>query len=483
MTPTLIGIATLLLGFWLTLRRGPMALLCAVLALGLLEGSAGVILTSIGGSSIPPGRIMLGFLILSCFLQVKDDAGQLQRAIGDNIWLVIFCLYGFVSAFLLPRIFAGQIDVVPLRPAGLRHLLDVFPLHFSPQNITTAVYLIGTGLAALCSYLAVARAKDLRPIVTVAVAITVTHAVLGIMGVALKGTPWDLIVDFFRNGSYAQLNQRTESFIRINGLLPEPSSFAQFGFAWFVICFELWLRHIRPAATGFAAALMAVVLVLSTSSTAYVGLAGYAFVFACRAACVPAYLRADKLLAIGAAALLGFAIVGLMLIASSEIAQAFETMLRQMTVEKADSLSGQQRAFWAKQGLDAFAASYGLGIGAGSFRSSSIATAILGGMGVVGFISFTAYLLKLGWPRRAEHPEDEAIDIADAAGWAAMVTLIPAMVMQASPDPGMDFACLAGIAIGLRSRFVTVRRSIDRRLGSATDSAAPRQAGWRHVSR
>lgn len=483
MTPTLIGIATVLLGIWLTLRRGPMALLCAVLALGLLEGSAAVILSSIGGSSIPPGRVMLGFLVLSCFFQVKDDVGQLRQAISDNAWLVIFCLYGFISAFLLPRIFARQIDVVPLRPAGLRHLLDVFPLHFSPQNITTAVYLIGTGLAALCSYLAVARVRDLRPIVTVAIAITVTHAVLGIMGVALKGTPWDLVVDFFRNGSYAQLNQRTESFIRINGLLPEPSSFAQFGFAWFVLCFELWLRHIRPTATGLAAALMAVVLIFSTSSTAYVGLAGYALVLTCRAATAPPYLSADKLLTIGGAALIGMMIVGLMLVTSSEIAHAFETMFRQMTVEKADSLSGQQRAFWAKQGLDAFSASFGLGVGAGSFRSSSIATAILGGMGVVGIVSFIGYLLKLAWPRRAKHMKDEAIDIADAAGWTAMVTLIPAMVMQASPDPGMDFACLAGVAIALKSRVTSAPRPLDRRPGAAIASEVPRRAGWRHVSR
>lgn len=482
MIPTLIGIATILLGCWFLLRRGPMALMCAVIALSLLDGSAALILTSLGGSSIPPGRIMLGFLLLSCFGLVKEDAGLFRQAIVDNVWLVIFCLYSFIGAFLLPRIFQQSMEVFPLRPIGMRHQFDTIPLFFSSQNITTAVYLIGTGIAALCCYIAVTRSKNLNPIVTAAIVITVTHATLGILGVALRGTPWDHVVEFFRNGSYSQVDQRTKSFIRINGIMPEPSIYADFGLAWFILCFELWLRHIRPRATGLAAALMVVVLMLSTSSTAYVGLAGYALVLACRAALMPSYLRADKLIAIGAIALFGLAFVVLLMIVSSEAAQAFEEMIRQMTVDKAGSDSGLQRAFWARQGIDAFFVSYGLGIGAGSFRSSSIVTAILGGMGVVGIGSFIAYLLQVGRPRRGGQLASEAGDIADAMGWTAITSLIPALLTQASPDPGMDFACFAGIAIALKSRAAIQDRSAGRH-SEPTAPAVPQSIGWRHVSR
>lgn len=482
MTPTLIGVATILLGGWLLLRRSPMALLCAVLALSLLDGSAALILTSLGGSSIPPGRIMLGFLVLSCFTLIKEDAALFRQAIVDNVWLVIFCIYSFIGAFLLPRIFRQSMEVFPLRPIGMRHQFDTIPLFFSSQNITTAIYLIGTGIAALCCYIAVTRSKNLNPIITAAIVITVTHAMLGILGVALRGTPWDQVVEFFRNGSYSQVDQRTKSFIRINGIMPEPSIYADFGLAWFILCFELWLRHIRPRATGLAAALMAIVLMLSTSSTAYVGLAGYAFILVCRAAMMPPYLRSDKLIAIGAVALFGIAFVALLMIASSEAAQAFQEMIRQMTVDKAGSDSGLQRAFWARQGIDAFFVSYGLGIGAGSFRSSSIVTAILGGMGVIGIVSFIAYLLQVGWPRRSGQPGSEAGDIADAMGWTAIASLIPALLTQASPDPGMDFACFAGIAIALKSRAALLKRPVDRASG-ATASAIPPPAGWRHVSR
>lgn len=482
MIPTLIGVATVLLGIWLLLRRGPMELLCAVLAFNLLDGSAGVILTSLGGSSIPPGRIMLGFLVLSCFGLVKEDAALFRRAIVDNVWMVIFCIYSFIGAFLLPRIFQQSIDVFPLRPIGMRHQFDTIPLFFTSQNITTAVYLVGTALAALCCYIAVTRSKNLNPILTAVIAITVTHAVLGILGVALRGTPWDQVVEFFRNGSYSQVDQRTKSFIRINGIMPEPSIYADFGLAWFILCFELWLRHIRPRGTGLAAALMAIVLMMSTSSTAYVGLAGYAAILVCRAALVPSYLRADKLIAIGAIALFAAAFVALILIASSEAAQAFEEMFRQMTVDKAGSDSGLQRAFWARQGLDAFIVSYGLGIGAGSFRSSSIVTAILGGMGVVGIISFTAYILKIIWPQRDVPTGSDEADIADAMAWTAVASLVPALLTQASPDPGVDFACFAGIAIALKSRAAIFNLTFDRAVRVQAPTVR-RPAGWRHVSR
>ena len=483
MTPTLIGFATVVYGCWLLWRGNPMALLCAVLAFGLLDGSAAIVLMSLGGSSIPPGRIILGYLIIACFFMVKDDAALFRRAVSDNGWLVIFCLYSFVGAFLLPRIFQGQMDVFPLRPIGLRHKFDSIPLFFSPQNITTAVYLMGTGIAALCCYIVVKRSTNLRPIVTTAVFITITHAVIGALGVFLRGTPWDLVVDFFRNGNYSQLDQQTKSFIRIGGIMPEPSVYANFGLAWFILCFELWLRHIRPLATGFAAALMVVVLVFSTSSTAYVGLAGYALILVVRAMLMPPYLRADKMIAIGAMALVGIALIMMIMIVSDDMAKAFSDMLRQMTVDKADSDSGMQRAFWARQGLDAFLVSYGLGIGAGSFRSSSLITAILGGMGIIGLVSFIAYVMQVGWPRQDKGPPSEATDIADAMGWTALVSLIPAMITQASPDPGISFGCFAGITIALKGSAGNLRRPNDQSKGEPTERSVRQPAGWRHVSR
>ncbi len=55
-----------------------------------------------------------------------------------------------------------------------------------------------------------------------------------------------------------------------------------------------------------------------------------------------------------------------------------------MIWRKAESVSGRQRAFWAGQSVSAFLQSFGLGVGPGSFRSSSLLTAVLGATGVIG---------------------------------------------------------------------------------------------------
>tara|TARA_R110000772_G_scaffold156977_1_gene268222 strand:+ start:889 stop:2388 length:1500 start_codon:yes stop_codon:yes gene_type:complete len=499
MTPTVIGLGVLILGIWLLYKGDLLALLCAMLILGLLEGSAAVILPAIGGSSIPPDRIMLGFLAVASLNLIKDRAELGKDAIIENSWLVIFCAYGVISAFFLPRIFQGQIDVVPLRPAGLRSIFDAFPLAFSSQNITTAVYLIGTALAAIFSYVATRRAADITPLVTVAIAITLGHAALGILGVVLRGTPWDMVIDFFRNGSYSQLSQQTSSFIRISGLMPEPSNFAGFGIVWMILTFELWLRNIRPLWTGIAAIVMGLTLILSTSSTAYLGIAGYAAVLLCRFATFPKYLRSDKIVMLTGAGLTVGVLLLSTIVFSSEFAEKFQSMILEMTVEKSDSDSGQQRSFWALQGLDAFKISYGLGIGAGSFRSSSIATAILGGMGIIGVICFAGYLLKLFRTIQicgnVQGSGSVVPALASAAGWSAIAGLIPALFTQASPDPGMQFSILAGIAIALKhktiagrnqSQPVTIANQPAMRSVTVGETKAPTNgppSGWRHVSK
>jgi hypothetical protein len=142
-----------------------------------------------------------------------------------------------------------------------------------------------------------------------------------------------------------------------------------------------------------------------------------------------------------------------------------------MIWNKSTSTSGQQRQFWAMQGLDAFSVSMGLGIGPGSFRSSSLATAIIGSMGVIGSVTFTWYCLTLLFPRR--RASDGRVDpvrtaVAAAASWAALAGLIPPLISGASPDPGMEFAALAGLALALYRPAL-----------AKTEAGLGRVGGWR----
>ena len=141
-------------------------------------------------------------------------------------------------------------------------------------------------------------------------------------------------------------------------------------------------------------------------------------------------------------------------VAVPRLLHTFTDMISHMTLDKADSVSGRQRRFWAEQGIEAFKVTWGLGVGAGSFRSSSLATAIMGSMGVVGLITFVVYVWTALKPLRGTtfggrqaSPEQA---LGASCGWALIAGLIPAIVASPSPDPGLLFGVMGGIAIALR---------------------------------
>jgi hypothetical protein len=108
-----------------------------------------------------------------------------------------------------------------------------------------------------------------------------------------------------------------------------------------------------------------------------------------------------------------------------------------------------------------FRASYGLGVGSGSFRSSSIFFAMLGSMGVFGIVSFLMYLITIFQPWRRSSWTESAVpseNLGGALGSAALLSLIPAAVTSATSVPGASFAILAGASLALRP-FDLARRT------------------------
>ena len=143
-----------------------------------------------------------------------------------------------------------------------------------------------------------------------------------------------------------------------------------------------------------------------------------------------------------------------------------------MTVNKATSASGRERAAWAAQALQAFSASHGLGVGAGSFRSSSLVYAILGSSGLVGAAFFFLALANLIKPFRASTYRadvDGRQGAGVAAAWAAAIGLAPLVFTGTSADPGALFGLFAGLAMGWRG-VAALRRAQPTRWASARGS-------------
>jgi hypothetical protein len=428
-------------------------MLVFVMLASLMSGSAAYVLTSLSGSSVPPAAAALPFLVLRCLLPGGPSAGQWAMALRDNVWLVAFVAYGSVGAYLLPRIFAGQIYVTPLRPIPTNDPFVTYPLVFTAQNVTVSVYLLLTLAASICTYLVIFRPGNGIKIAQTAAIVGIVHALLGFASVAFAGTPLAAGLEFFRNGSYAQLDQNIAGFVRMNGIAPEPSGYAIFGFTYCVLNCELWWRGVARAWTRPASLLLLSALLLSTSSTSYLGLGGYALVWIARLALNLAGFGARGLAVLLAAALLCAIAVTLFILLAPALAETIVLIANRVLFEKGDSQSGMQRLFWAMQGFEAFRASGGLGIGMGSFRSSSLFTAILGSGGIIGAICFLLHLGSAFGPLRASTYSvtvGTEVDVGIAAAWTALLMLIPAAFTSASPDPGLSWGLMCGLALSLR---------------------------------
>jgi len=452
MTVTIFGVLVVVMGCWLFVRGTTVALLAFVLLTTLLGGSAAIILGM--GSSIPPAIIAVMMLAARCMLPSARPTGGLRASLGDNALLVLFALYGAVGAYILPLIFARRIDVTPLRPVPTNDPFVTYPLMFSPQNITVSLYLIATMLGSICAYVAVQRLNAERVVVRAAATVAIVHAMLGFVSVAVAGTGFAAVLSFFRNNTQKQLDQAIDGFARMNGIFAEPSAYAVHGFIFLVFMTELWLRGVEIRWTRPATILILAAMLASTSSTAYIGTAIYVVILCLRAVIFAGTVSVPKMLGIAAFGLLALIAILAILVARPELFEMITTIVAKMTVDKGDTRSAMVRLMWAQQGIWAFWISGGLGIGAGSFRSSSIATAILGSVGIIGTVAFVGHLTRVLQPLRHStylSTGDARIDTGAAAAWTATVMLIPLSVSAASPDPGLTWGMMCGMALALRA--------------------------------
>lgn len=452
---TYIGAIQLVIGIALLLGGSLRAIVFFLLLSGLFAGSAAIWLPALGGSSIPPTHFALIFVILRVLAPKGGFMGLVPEAIAANRWLVLFIVYGVVIAVVGPRMFAGDMNVSPMRMNKSFDLFDTVSLVPSAQNFTAAFYLVGTMLMAIVAYIVCRSRGGANMLVSAAITVGWLHLAIGMISLLARGTPLDGYLDLLRNGNYAQLDQAFRGFVRIRGIFPEASAYANFGFVYFVLNAELWYRSIRPLPTGLVAFGLALILFFSTSSTAYIGLAAYAVFFLLRALVLPKEIIWPQMYRLALAMLAISVITSSVFLLFPELIQTIGAIVTDMTIGKSDSASAQQRLFWATQGWDAFKISYGIGIGPGSFRSSSMVMAIIGTTGIIGSISFAAYIVGMYQPWRRStfvRVADPEQSLGGTFATAALLAVVPLAVSSSQADPGINFAMLSGAALALRRR-------------------------------
>ena len=177
---TFIGFIQLGIGLLIVMAGSLRGAFGFLMISGLFDGSAAILLPALGGSSIPP----IQFAILFVYLRILAPRGgflhAVPEAISANRLMLFYTLYGIAAAMLAPRLFAGMIDVAPMRFEEARSLFDTVPLAPTSQNITASTYLIGSLLIGLAAYIVCRQRGGANTLISTAVAIAWIHVGLGV---------------------------------------------------------------------------------------------------------------------------------------------------------------------------------------------------------------------------------------------------------------------------------------------------------------
>ncbi len=443
----LIGVATILIGL-IGLLKGPSFSIAAFAVSTLLGSAAAVQMPALGGSSVPPATLMLGFFLATLFLRPQFRAAMPAALSypGPGFWLLAVTAYGVISAVLLPRIFGDLISVYPLSRVDATQVV-LTSLAPSASNVTQALYLT----ADLACFVGIAALAMAGGLVLVAQAV-ILAAVANLCFVAIDTLTYltgaQDVLSVIRNANYSMFeNGDVEGVRRLIGSFTEAGAFAYATIGLFSFCLILWLQGIRTRTAGLLATLLLVALLLSTSSAGYGALLIYG-------GCV--YLACAARSLIGRATVQQFSLtlalpvlVLLIVVAAMSVPSVWNGLsdfYDSVFSNKFESESGVERSLWNDAAIQNFFDTFGFGAGLGSVRASGFAAAVLSNMGIIGALLFAAFFASLAIA--ATRPQNRSIEagIGRAAAGAWFALLIQALIDAGSPDLGLGFCLFAAVS-------------------------------------
>lgn len=374
---------------------------------------------------------------------------------GSGQALVLFWMTGVVVTLFAPRLFAGQIEVVPMAVTGFMQTALLSP---SKQNISQLAYITVSVFAVFAFVRCFRTGTNLRVLiggVMLAGSITI---VTGLLDFASTYVPLAPLLDPFKTAQYALLDSATIAggTKRVVGLMPEASAFGGLSLLllsllWFLRRAITRARTLRRANVIIAG--LALMLALSTSSAGYVGIAVLLVVIGLEWAARAGRFQTARLTRRGlrreivlALAALG-ALAGV-LMAAPQLLDPVIARLNEMVFTKTDSASYLERSMWTRTSFEAGLSSYMIGVGLGSTRASNFAAALFGSVGLVGAALYFGFVLRrLTRPVIVADPVAQAVALA--LKWSFAPPFVVALLVGTTPDFGTVEALRWGVLLAL----------------------------------
>jgi hypothetical protein len=445
MTIELIGAITLVVGL-IGLFAQPNFIVYAFFASTLLGAAAALIVTSLGGTTIQPAHLLLGFLTVKLLADRDIRMRALEAASpgSPGFWLVVTVIYSTVTAFLMPRLFQGQTFAYAVRAQGGENYLA--PLVPTTSNLTQSVYFIGDCVCFLVLAGWGASESGRRCLGRAALMCVMLNLIFGFLDLVTYATNTAELLSFIRNSTYSILSDTgSAGFKRIVGSFVEASSFGYWTLGYFAFATTLWLHGIAARLTFALSVLSFLTLLFSTSTTAYVGLGGY---LAVQFAIVTGnflfgQIRREMVIFMVCAPFL-FVIVALAISLNDVSSAYFSDLLNTFVLDKMSTSSGVERSRWNSQAIQNFLDTFGFGAGNGSVRASSFPVAVIGSLGILGAASYAMFLLTIWFRRKQVEPPVVAATQA-AARSACLAWLIAATASAGFIDLGLPFFAFAAL--------------------------------------
>ncbi|TPL79599.1 hypothetical protein FJ950_27595 [Mesorhizobium sp. B2-3-14] len=455
--------AVLLLAYY---YRAPLIVgLVASLAFG---STALMTLSSLGGSS-PLIYTFFGALLLmgvAARRRIWQDLGDVFGKIRP-VWVLIgLMFYAAAGAWLFPRLFAGQTSAFV--QSTTRHGV-VVEASLGPvsSNISQTGYFILGGLTAIALCVLLLNKDRTDEIRRGFFVWCVLHVTMGLLDLAGKFAGAGDLLLVIRTASYAMLTDQIQSgFFRLAGAYSEASAFGGASLACLSFCYVYWRKTGSRLASWLSAAML-LLLLLSTSSTAYVGLAALSLpvAFSLARSFLAGRVTADEILIV-ALLTIGVCAVMAIIVYDERILDPVIDLIDSTIISKGSTDSGHERTYWNVKSLQSFADTSGLGVGFGSSRASSWPIAVVSQLGFVGSLMMATLLgvLIRGLGGLRPYVDRETDAVVSSVRACALAGIVAASISGGSADPGIVFFIALAVVASARALARRNRHARERSL-------------------
>lgn len=382
--PTIIGAIFFCAGAYFFLRKEN-GLLGLLIVASVFEAASAL---NIAERGIQPHYIIAAFIIARAFFNAMFGLVPTSSPMPQGRWLLIFGATAIVTTIAFPIVFAGTPIYDP--KIGIDDGLFIRPpLKFGLNNVAQAVFIvwhIATAYAVLWIRFSAPTTRRFYIFAFyLALFFIFAQSFCSLVGLPypdslLRNNPGYGItdMDLVRNG------------VRCPGTFTEPSIAGAF-IAMYCIGFAA--EYLSGSGSAFRVILSLVAIGLITSSGALLSLAlcFLALGISYSPFRFPWYIRVRRARRIAWIAFLLFAPT----ILAVAISSGYRATLIGFTVDKGETGSFVNRTASDLYGLQLLLQTYGLGLGLGSNRASSMVTTLLSCTGLLGTLAFGIFYLKL----------------------------------------------------------------------------------------